>query len=197
MGRVVGALIVVCFLLSSCSALNWVKDGAQRDSTSKELDIPEQKEQEDIALGSEAMTAQELLALYEGLYKAPSKEIKQHRELAKEQFREHETLDKGIEYVLILILSGRTEDLAEARSVVKSLQKSKSVKPGDGYIALVELLGQITLHRVHAAERIGRLEKRLEKRESELETIKEQLNALKSIDKNIHEREVGTIHDGR
>ncbi|MDH5216330.1 MAG: hypothetical protein OEX19_01440 [Gammaproteobacteria bacterium] len=196
MGRLGIKVVLVCFLLSGCSALNWVKEELAPGSSEKDLSIPEKKDDSLIKDG-ESLSSQELLLFYESLLEAPAQEIVKHKTLAKAQYTEQKRLDKGVEYVLILILAGGPEDIDQAKKVIRNLKRSSDPEDFKGYAGLVDLANQITTQKSHYQEKLAKTQAQLEKREQELVVLHDQLNALKSIDKNIHEREVGTIHDGR
>lgn len=196
MGRLSVKVVLVCFLLSGCSALNWVKEELTPGSSEKDLSIPEKKD-DSLIKDAESLSSQELLLFYESLLGAPSQEVDKHKTLAKAQYTEQKRLDKGVEYVLILILAGGPEDIDQAKKVIRNLKRSSDPEDFKGYAGLVDLANQITTQKSHYQEKLAKTQAQLEKREQELVVLHDQLNALKSIDKNIHEREVGTIHDGR
>jgi len=196
MGRLGLKVVLVCFLLSGCSALNWVKEELTPGSSEKDLSIPEKKD-DSLIKDAESLSSQELLLLYESLLGAPSQELTKHKALAKAQYTEQKRLDKGVEYVLILILAGGTEDISQATKVISRLKRNSDPEDFKGYAGLVDLASQIITQKSHYQDKLAKTQAQLERREQELVVLHDQLNALKSIDKNIHEREVGTIHDGR
>jgi hypothetical protein len=134
---------------------------------------------------------------YESLLGAPKHEISDHKNLAKAQYIEQSRADKGIKYVLVLILAGGAEDISEAKKVIGRIKKTSDPEDLVGYAGILSLTDQLTAQKSQFQDKLAKVQSQLEKREQELVTLRDQLNALKSIDKNIHEREVGTIHDGR
>jgi hypothetical protein len=197
MGRLAVIAILVWFLLSGCSAINWVKNGFKSEPNSKDLSIPEQQSGGSFKSEEDVLTSLDLVMFYESLIGAPDKEIQKHKNLAKVHYTEQKRLDKGLKYVLILILAGEQGDISEAKKVIARLKKTNDPDDFEGYKALMDLSEQLATQKSQYQDKLAKVQSQLEKREKELVILHDQLNALKSIDKNIHDREVGTIHDGR
>ena len=198
MGRLIAVLgMLVCFLLSGCELAGMIKNGFGQEKTNKELVLPD-KQDEDKALTDDDGEIEDFFVFYEQMLNVPKSEIAKHLSLAEAQYKEKNSLQDAMEYTLILLLTNKDDDLKKAERLIGKQKKNlKNMHVSEGVAGLIDLLHSLVER--NKRDRMKRIEaeKTLATKTEELETLQQQLSALKSIDKNIHEREVGTINDGR
>lgn len=194
MGRLILVLSALAGL-SGCAALPswWTTDVAKSQRPSVQTQTkPVVHERLDESFVSV------LLKNYYRLSKAPDFDIAAYLKTAREQYHLNKNEKTAMEYVVATTLAGSPDDLAKVQELLKDIEvdllDSKSDESTSGLAALLQRLVQ---QQKDTQSELLHQKQQLKDKDAHIAKLQQQINAIKSIEKSIHERRVGGTGEGK
>jgi hypothetical protein len=133
-----------------------------------------------------------LLKKYYYISKAPDFDIAAYLKAAKDQYQQNKNEKTAMEYGVATVLAGSTDDLLKVQELLKDMEIGLMDSKSDESISgLAALLQRLASQQKDTQSELLHQKLQLKEKDAQIAKLQEQINAIKSIEKSIHERRVG------
>ncbi|MDH5377749.1 MAG: hypothetical protein OEX00_05470 [Gammaproteobacteria bacterium] len=203
--------ILLLLTLSACASQDLTSLMDKLDWRKKETDKPVTvaknqqvkvgpKPAEHVITEDEPDDAESFLIYYQSVSTLSAQKKSQELEAVRDEFRDKKDIRKALKFALTLLAveDSRGRNLKEALNVLEEVQNEVLKKKSDSELTpMVHFVWDLV--RTSYNQHLDNLKLRKAARQSneQVAELEKQINALKSIEKSIHEREVGALTENR
>ena len=109
-----------------------------------------------------------------------------------QRYNDEKTLQSALHYIVLLIHDGSEDQLKRAHRILDAVTARSDASADADLLALARMLHGLLRNNAQANSNGAALAQIVTRREDEIEDLKKQISALKSIEKSLYDRDIGT-----